>query len=160
MAQTITTFKDIFQKYKKIFKNKIRSEYREDLFEKDKEHRIELKTEHTVHGGEPEPLTESIIKEMLRECEINPLDITHQYVLKGEVLSKIVDSIERKQKTAIISKIKKPDLFIKSANSEDRDLLFEIEHLNKPLDIKGDMEGIEQALSWYNLDRMLISECN
>jgi len=71
------TFEGIFNKYLELFREKIKPEYREKLFAKNKEDRIELKTVHTIGGGEPEPLTEKIIGEMLRECEIKPLDITY-----------------------------------------------------------------------------------
>lgn len=79
MAQNLNTFHKIYLKYLGIFKSKIKEQYIDKLFNNDVEKRIELKTEHTRSGGEPENLTEDIIKEMLRECEINPLEIFYSH---------------------------------------------------------------------------------
>ncbi len=63
MVNQITTFKEIYNKYLQIFKKKIKDEYLDSLFNEDKTKNIELTTAHTKEGGEPEPLTEDIIKE-------------------------------------------------------------------------------------------------
>lgn len=60
-------FKEIYFKYLKIFKEKIKDEFIESIFTKDKDMRIVLKTKHTKSNQEPEALTSDIIKEMLRE---------------------------------------------------------------------------------------------
>ena len=70
MAVEITTFKAIYNKYFRIFKEKIKEEYIDLLFNKNKDNQIELKTVHSVEGEEPEALTQKIIIEMLRELEI------------------------------------------------------------------------------------------
>ncbi|MBD3215914.1 MAG: hypothetical protein GF311_25105, partial [Candidatus Lokiarchaeota archaeon] len=150
------TFKGIYGKHLSEFKEQIKSQYVDELFNVSKRERVELKTKHTKGGGEPEPLTETIIKEMLRDCEINPLDITSQKRIKGKNYSKFLKEIRKEQVGRIVSKVRKPDLFIECADGND--LLFEIEHLNKPLDKVGDNEGIEQALLWYDLDKGLIND--
>lgn len=153
MASQITTFKEIYNKYLQIFKNKIKDEYIDSLFNEDKTKNIDLTTAHTKEGGEPEPLTEDIIKEMFRELEVNPLEITRQIHIKGKAYL-----FEKEQKRKV--RIKKPDFQIRSSDPEIHDLLFEIEHLNKSLTTKGDGEGIEQALGWYDLDRRLYNVCD
>lgn len=155
MTTQIITFQDIYNKYLQIFKEKIKDEYIEPLFNKDKANRIELITAHTKQGGEPEPLTEDIIKEMFRELEINPLEIARQIRIKGELF---LENLQEEQKKKV--KIKKPDFQIRSLDPDIHDLLFEIEHLNKSLTTKGDGEGIEQALEWYDLDRRLYDVCD
>ena len=137
MASQITTFKEIYNKYLQIFKNKIKDEYIDSLFNEDKTKNIDLTTAHTKEGGEPEPLTEDIIKEMFRELEVNPLEITRQIHIKGKAY---LNKFEKEQKRKV--KIKKPDFQIRSSDPEIHDLLFEIEHLNKSLKTKGDGEGI------------------
>ncbi len=155
MVSQITTFKELYNKYLQIFKKKIKDEYIGSLFNKDKTKNIDLTTAHTKEGGEPEPLTEDIIKEMFRELEVNPLEITRQIHIKGKAY---LNKFEKEQKRKV--KIKKPDFQIRSSDPEIHDLLFEIEHLNKSLTTKGDGEGIEQALEWYNLDRRLYNVCD
>ncbi len=155
MTTQITTFKLIYSKYLQIFKEKIKDDYIEPLFNENKANRIELITAHTKEGGEPEPLTEDIIKEMFRELEINPLEITRQIRIKGELF---LENLQEEKKKKI--KIKKPDFQIRSLDPDIHDLLFEIEHLNKSLTTKGDGEGIEQALEWYDLDRRLYDVCD
>ncbi len=159
MAQNLNTFREIYLKYLSIFKSKIKEEYIDKLFNENIEERIELKTEHTKSGGEPEDLTEDIIKEMLRECEINPLDISRSIRIKGKDYSKLLAKIENVKKKTFANKIRKPDFLLESADSDTHNLLFEIEHLNKPLD-KGDKEGLEQAREWYDIDRSLINKCD
>ncbi len=159
MGEEITSFKGIYNKYFQIFQEKIKDEYISILFNKDKTKRKELTTEHTKEGGEPEPLTEDIIKEMFRELEINPLDITRQVRIKGTLYLEDLDGEDQKGKGRK-EKVKKPDFQIRSLDPNVHDLLFEIEHLNKSLTIEGDQEGIEQAVGWYDLDRRLYNVCD
>ena len=159
MTEEVTSFKGIYNKYLQIFQEKIKDEYVNIIFNEDKTKRKELTTEHTKEGGEPEPLTEDIIKEMFRELEINPLDITRQVRIKGSVYLEDLDEENQKRKGKK-EKVKKPDFQIRSLDPEVHDLLFEIEHLNKSLTTKGDGEGIEQAEEWYNLDRRLYNVCD
>ena len=154
MVNQITTFKGIYTKYLQIFKNKIKEEYIDSLFNEDKTKNIELTTAHTKEGGEPEPLTEDIIKEMFRELEINPLEITRQIRIKGKAYLNLEKNQKRKER------VKKPDFQIRSSDPEIHDLLFEIEHLNKSLTTEGDGEGIDQVKEWYDLDRRLYNVCD
>lgn len=155
MVNQITTFKDIYNKYLQIFKKKVKDEYIDSLFNEDKTKNIELTTAHTKEGGEPEPLTEDIIKEMFRELEINPLEITRQIRIKGKAY---LNELDKEQKRKI--RVKKPDFQIRSSDPDIHDLLFEIEHLNKSLTTEGDGEGIDQAKEWYDLDRRLYNVCD
>lgn len=142
-------FKEIYFKYIDIFKDKIKDEFIEDLFNKDKKKRISLKTEHTKSNQEPEALTSDIIKEMLRECGIAPLDISREFIISG------------KDKSVIKKIKKKPDFYIESEDEEsNRHLLFEIESLNKNLMQEGDGEGVEQANEWYNIKKTLFLQYN
>ena len=100
---------------------------------KEKEKRIELKRIHTKNNQDPEALTSDIIREMLRECKIDPLDISREVVIEG-----MSNNVFKKVK-------KKPDFFIESLDPNSNNLLFEIEHLNKTLDRVGDGEGIESG---------------
>lgn len=136
--QEIKKFKEIYLKYLDIFKDKIKDEYIDNLFNEDRSKRIELKTIHTKINQEPEPLTEDIIREMLRECGIDSLDINRQIVIQGIDVFKNIK--------------KKPDFYVKSADADTNSLFFEIEHLNKDLEKTGDGEGLEQAREWYNVD--------
>lgn len=138
--------KELYYKYVEIFKSKIKDDYINLLFE---EKRISLKAEHTKNNQEPEALTSDIIKEMLRECGINPLDISREIIIKGKNknLSKTIK--------------RKPDFYIESENEDlNRHLLFEIEALNKNLQKEGDGEGIEQANEWFNVKKPLFLQYN
>ena len=139
MTEQAKTFREIFSKYRDKFKTEIKGEFIDILFSEDISKRKELITKHTVANIEPEPLTEDIIIAMFRECGIDPLDIKRQKVLNG-----VNDIFERVRK--------KPDFYILNADPNKKGILFEIEHLNKGLEKKGDGEGIEQALEWYKLD--------
>lgn len=79
----MVNFKEIYFEYLEKFKDKIKSEYIEKIFHKEKEKRIELKRIHTKNNQEPEALTSDIIREMLRECKIDPLDISREIVIEG-----------------------------------------------------------------------------
>ncbi|KKM89378.1 hypothetical protein LCGC14_1249290 [marine sediment metagenome] len=160
MAQDLNTFYKIYLKYLSIFKSKIKAQYIDKLFSDDIEKRIELKSKHTISGGEPEQLTEDIIREMLRECEINPLEISRSIRIKGKDYSKLLTKIENTKKKTLATKIRKPDFLLESSDPDTHNMLFEIEHLNKPLDKTGDGEGLEQAMNWFNIDRGLINECD
>lgn len=137
MTEKVNSYKEIYNKYKQKFREQIKDEFVDIVFNESK--RKELITIHTKDNIEPEPLTEDIIRGMLRECGIDPLDIKRQKVLTG------VNSIFEKVR-------KKPDFYILNAEFGKKGLLFEIEHLNKDLKKEGDGEGIEQALEWYKLD--------
>ncbi len=139
MTEKIKSFKEIYVNYKNKFKEQIKEEFIDVIFNESKSKRKELKTIHTKNNIEPEPLTEDIIIGMLRECGIDPLDIKRQKVLIG--INNIFEKVR-----------KKPDFYILNADLEKKGLLFEIEHLNKDLEKEGDGEGIEQALEWYRLD--------
>ena len=123
MTEEVTSFKGIYNKYLQIFQEKIKDEYVNIIFNEDKTKRKELTTEHTKEGGEPEPLTEDIIKEMFRELEINPLDITRQVRIKGSVYLEDLDEENQKRKGKK-EKVKKPDFQIRSLDPEVHDLLF------------------------------------
>lgn len=123
----MVNFKEIYFEYLEKFKKKIKSEYIDKIFHKEKEKRIELKRIHTKNNQDPEALTSDIIREMLRECKINPLDISREVVIEG-----MSNNVFKKIK-------KKPDFFIESLDPNSNNLLFEIEHLNKALDKVGDI---------------------
>lgn len=139
MTEKIKTFKEVYAKYKNKFKEQVKEEFIEIVFNENKSNRKELLTKYTKYNSEPEALTEDIIIEMLRECGIDPLDIKRQKVLAG-----VNDIFEKVRK--------KPDFYILNADPDKKGLLFEIEHLNKDLEKEGDGEGIEQALKWYKID--------
>ena len=139
MTKKVNSYKEIYNKYIQKFREQIKDEFIDIIFNESKSKRKELITIHTKDNIEPEPLTEDIIRGMLRECGIDPLDIKRQKVLTG------VNSIFEKVR-------KKPDFYILNAEFDKKGLLFEIEHLNKDLEKESDGEGIEQALEWYKLD--------
>ncbi len=142
-------FKEIYLNYVQKFKEKIKDEHLDKLFNNSIDERIILKTKHTKNNQEPEALTSDIIKEMLRECGIDSLDINREIIISGKdkSLQKIIK--------------KKPDFFIESSDEDlNRHLLFEIEALNKNLEKEGDGEGIEQANEWYNVRKPLFLQYN
>ncbi len=139
MTEKTKTFKEIYVKYKNKFKEQIKDDFIDIVFNENKSNRKELLTKYTKDNIEPEPLTEDIIIAMLSECGIDPLDIKRQKVLAG-----VNDIFEKVRK--------KPDFYILNADPDKKGLLFEIEHLNKNLEKEGDGEGIEQALEWYKID--------
>jgi len=138
-------FKEIYKKFLVKFKEAIKDKYIEDLFNDDKNKRIELKTTHTKDNQESEALTEDIIREMLRECNIDPLDIKRQKVIEGQAIHIFGKGIRRK-----------PDFYIPNKDPNKKGILFEIEHLNKSLEKEGDREGIEQAREWYSVNPGII----
>ena len=139
MTEKTKTFKEIYVKYKNKFKEQVKEDFIDIVFNENKSNRKELLTKYTKDNIEPEPLTEDIIKEMLGECGIDPLDIKRQKVLTG-----VNDIFEKVRK--------KPDFYILNTDPDKKSLLFEIEHLNKDLEKVGDGEGIEQASEWYKID--------
>jgi len=141
----MVNYKKIYETFNQKFKEKIKKTYIDEVFPDKGKRGIELKRIHTKFNQDPEALTSDIIRELLRECKIDPLDIVREYVIEGS------NNVFKKAK-------KKPDFFIESADPEINGLLFEIEHLNKPLDRVGDKEGIEQAREWYNIKPALFYE--
>ena len=140
----MVNFRDVYLKYLEVFKTKIKGEFVEDIFPEDGTKGIELKRIHTKYNQDPEALTADIIREMLRECKIKPLEISREIVIKG------------KSKSGFKEVIKKPDFLIESHDPNDNGFLFELEHLNKVLDKIGDKEGIEQAREWYSIKPTLV----
>ncbi len=143
---TVLDYKVNYEIHLRKFKEKIKDQYLESVFPKSGDAvGIDLKSVHLKQPQDPEPLTVDIIRDLLRECGIDPLDITREYIIEG--MSKNVFKKVRK----------KPDFLIESKDADVNGLLFEIEHLNKKLDKENDGEGIEQAREWYSVKPALFS---
>ena len=141
----MVNYLELYNKYLDKFKEKIKGEYILKLFPEGPDKGIDLKTAHTKFNQDPEALTSDIIRELLRECKIDPLDIARETVIEGSNI--------------VFKKVKKkPDFFIESGDPDVNGLLFEIEHLNKVLDKEGDREGIEQAREWYSIKPALFNQ--
>jgi len=102
----MVNFKNIYQDYIEKFKEKIKDPYTDNLFNSDIKNRIELERSHIKSNQDPETLTADIIREMLRECKIDPLNISREISIEGRG-----NSFERVRK--------KPDFYIESKNPEE-----------------------------------------
>jgi len=138
-------FQKIYNEVKDEFSNIIIEDksIKERLFSKTKNGklRLELKSTHikalpSTEGSKPEAITERYIRKLLNKVGISDDLIVPQVRLKSIQFD---DTPLNRY----------PDFGIFNIGG-GKSLLFEIEHLNKDLQKKGDKEGIEQAQNWFH----------